>query len=154
MSMLQAEATERRESDPLTAEGLLRRRARHRPDATALSDPPNRAALGLGRPRSFTYAETDAAVDALAVFFMELGLEPGDRIAVQLPNLAHHPLTLLAAWRAGLTVAALPMLWRAHEIRKACEAVEPKALLGVSPFGGGSHAEPLCHVAAAQLSVR
>ncbi len=45
-------------------------------------------------------------------FFVELGLEPGDRIAVQLPNLALQPLTMLAAWRAGLTVAVMPMLWR------------------------------------------
>ncbi len=52
------------------------------------------------------YGEADAAVDALASFFIELGLEPGDKIAVQLPNLALQPLTLLAAWRAGLTVAA------------------------------------------------
>ena len=154
MSILPAEPMERKESDPLTAEGLLRRRARQRPGATALSDPPNQATLGMGQPSSLTYAETDAAVDALGLFFMELGLEPGDRIAVQLPNLALHPLTLLAAWRAGLTVAALPMLWRAHEIRKACQEVEPKALIGMSAFAGENQAEKLCEIAATQLSVR
>jgi acyl-CoA synthetase (AMP-forming)/AMP-acid ligase II len=111
MSTLPAKAIQRtEESGPLTAEGLLRRRARQRPGATALSDPPNLPALGFGRPKSLTYREADDAVDALASFFIELGLEPGDRIAVQLPNLVLQPLTLLAAWRAGLTVAALPML--------------------------------------------
>jgi len=155
MSTLPAEAMQRREeSGPLTAEGLLRRRARQRPGAVALSDPPNRQALGFGQPKSFSYREADDAVDALAAFFIELGLEPGDTIAVQLPNLALNPLTLLAAWRAGLTVASLPMLWRAHEIGQVCEAVAPKALLGVSHFAGESYAERLRDIAATHLSVR
>ena len=141
MSTLPAETIERREaSGPLTAEGLLRRRANQRPGIAALADPPNVEALGLGRPRSFNYRQADAGVDALAQFFIELGLLPGDIVAVQLPNIALSPLTLLAAWRAGLTVAMLPMLWRAHEIGKVCDEIAPKALIGVSRFAGESHA--------------
>lgn len=143
-----------RHEPPLTAEGLLRRRARQRPEALALADPPNTEALKLGRSRSYSYGEADAAVDALASFFIEIGLEPGDKIAVQLPNLVLQPLTLLAAWRAGLTVAVLPMLWRGYEIGKVCEAIEPKALVGVSAFAGARPAEELCRVAAPHLFVR
>jgi non-ribosomal peptide synthetase component E (peptide arylation enzyme) len=61
---------------------------------------------------------------------------------------------LLAAWRARLTVAALPMLWRGHEIGKVCDEVAPKALIGVSHFAGESPAEKLCAIAASHLSVR
>ena len=155
MSTLHAETIERTDtSRPLTADGLLRRRASQRPGVIALSDPPNLEALGFGPPKSLSYREADTAVDALASFFIELGLEPGDTIAVQLPNLALCPLTLLAAWRAGLTVAALPMLWRAHEIAKACEEVAPKALIGVSSFAGQNYAETLCAIAVSQISVR
>ena len=155
MSTLPAETIERREaSAPLTAEGLLRRRANQKPGITALSDPPNVEALGLGSPRSFNYHQADAAVDALAQFFIELGLLPGDVISIQLPNVALSPLTLLAAWRAGLTVAALPMLWRGHEIGRVCDEVAPKALIGVARCAGESHAETLCAIAASQLSVR
>ncbi|HZP09577.1 class I adenylate-forming enzyme family protein [Methyloceanibacter sp.] len=143
-----------KEEPPITAEGLLRRRARQRPEALALSDPPNTEALRLGRSRSYSYGEADAAVDALAAFFIEIGLKPGDKVAVQLPNLAVQPLTLLAAWRAGLSVALLPMLWRGYEIGKVCELVEPKALIGVSAFAGGRPAEELCRVAAPHLFVR
>ena len=65
------------------------------------------------------------------------------------------PLTFaLGAWRAGLTVAAVPMLWRAEEIAKVCEEVAPKALIGVASFVGEKRAETLCAVAASQLSVR
>lgn len=152
---LHAEAIERKQiGAPLTADGLLRRRASQRPGATALCDPPNVEALGFGVPKTLSYREADAAVDALASFFIELGLEPGDTIAAQLPNLALAPLTLLAAWRAGLTVAAVPMLWRAEEIAKVCEQVAPKALIGVSSFVGEKRAETLCAIAASQLSVR
>jgi mycobactin salicyl-AMP ligase len=154
MSMLPVEKFERNEESlPLTAEALLKRRARQRAGVTALADPPNAAALG-GTPRSLTYGETDSAVDRLAAYFSALGLVPGDVLAVQLPNFAVGPLTWLAAWRAGLTVAALPMLWREHEIGLACQETAPKALIGVSQFGGERYAERLCAIAAAQLSVR
>lgn len=146
------ESTE--ESLPLKAEALLRRRAQQRPGVTALADPPNLHELDLGQPRSFTYHEADTAVDALASFFIELGLQPGDTIAMQMPNVAVTPLTLLASWRAGLSVVALPMLWRAYELRRVCEEIAPKALIGVSHFAGEPYAERLCTIAVEQLSVR
>lgn len=152
---LHAETIERKDKGlPVTADGLLRRRASQRPGVAALCDPPNLAALGFGPPKNLSYREADAAVDALASFLIELGLEAGDTIAVQLPNLVLSPLTLLAAWRAGLTAAAMPMLWRAEEIAKVCEAVAPKALIGVSSFMGEKRAEALCAIAASQMSVR
>ncbi len=139
---------------PITAEGLLRRRAAQDPDAIALIDPPNRQIVALTRPHSFTYGEADQAVDALAAFFVELGLEPGDRIVLQLPNFIEAPLTLLGAWRAGLTVSTVPMLWRAMEIAKVCDLLEPKALIGASHFADGKPAEILRDVAETRRSVR
>ena len=71
---LHAEAIERKQkAPPLTVDGLLRRRASQRPGVTALCDPPNLAALGFGAPKTLSYRETDAAVDALASFFIEAG---------------------------------------------------------------------------------
>ena len=94
MSTLPAGPIERREeSAPLTAESLLRRRANQKPDITALVDPPNAEALGLGRPRSFNYHQADAGVVAPAGFFIELGVLPGDAFAVQLQNSARSRLT-------------------------------------------------------------
>ena len=74
----------------LTADGLFRRRrASQRPYAYRRSaDPLNRAALGLARRGAIAYGEADVAIDALAAFFIDLGLKPGDRIAIQLPNIA------------------------------------------------------------------
>jgi non-ribosomal peptide synthetase component E (peptide arylation enzyme) len=86
MSTLPAEASERKEaSGSLTADGLLRRRASQRPGVIALADPPNLQALGLGHPRTFSYLEADQSVDALASFFIELGLLPGDTMPHSFP---------------------------------------------------------------------
>jgi non-ribosomal peptide synthetase component E (peptide arylation enzyme) len=74
-----------RHSLPLRAEALVRRRAQQRPSVTALTDPPNLPALDFGQPRSFTYHEADLAVDALASFFAELGLQPGDTMPCNCP---------------------------------------------------------------------
>jgi acyl-CoA synthetase (AMP-forming)/AMP-acid ligase II len=148
------EAEAQDDGGPITAEGLLRRRARRKSDAVALIDPPNRQTLGLTEPRRLTYAQADDAVDALASFFVDLGLAPGDRVVLQLPNLIEAPLILLGAWRAGLTAATVPMLWKATEIARVCDALEPQALIGVSHFAGESPAELLRDVAATRLSVR
>lgn len=155
MSMDSAEPTEPTEDDSLpTAIELLRRRAENKPNVIALSDPPNRASFGLGNARAWTYREADAAAGALAAFFIGRGLGPGDVVAAQLPNFALAPLTILAAWRAGLTVALLPMLWRGYEIVRACADIAPKALIGVSCFGEETPIETLAAVAAVQPSIR
>src|SRR5262245_37704739 len=150
-----AEPTDETGDDSLpTAVELLRRRAENKPNVIALSDPPNRPSFGLGNARAWTYRETDAAADALAAFFAGRGLAPGDVIAAQLPNFALAPLTILGAWRAGLAVALLPMLWRGYEIARACAEVRPKALIGVSCFGDETPIETLAAVAVAQPSIR
>jgi mycobactin salicyl-AMP ligase len=155
MSTPSGEPTDGTDDDSLpTAVELLRRRAENKPNVIALSDPPNRATFGLANARAWTYRETDAAADALAAFFVGRGLVPGDVIAAQLPNFAVAPLTILAAWRAGLGVALLPMLWRGYEIARACAEIGPKALIGVSCFGDETPIEALAAVAAAQSSIR
>ncbi len=146
MSSLAAKVRETERRPALTAEALLRRRARQTPDAAAVADPPSRDVL---RPRrSFNYRDADAAVDALAARFGGLGLRPGDRIAMQLPNRVEQPLAMLAAWRAGLTVCALPMLWRRLEIAEIVAQLKPKALLGVDIFAEESPVQSLCEIAA------
>lgn len=142
------------DSGPITAEGLLRRRARQKPEAIALVDPPNRQMPSLTPSRCITYAEADNMVDGLAALFVSLGLSLGDRVVLQVPNFVEAPLTLLGAWRAGLTVVAVPMLWRATEIARVCDALEPQALIGVSSFADEALAEMLRDVAATRLSVR
>ena len=153
MSSLAAEI-EPKELAPMarsTAESLLRRHAAAHSGSLALADPPD----GQGQPRrSFTYAQADSCADALANIFVSLGLAPGDRIAVQLPNTVLAPLAMVGAWRAGLTVISLPLLWRRCEIAWVAGELKPHALIGYGAFDGYSIAHGLREVAAKEMSVR
>jgi len=48
----------------------------------------------------------------------------------------------------------VPLLWRRFEIESACDALEPKALLGGGTSAGESQVETMCEIAASHLSVR
>lgn len=75
----------------LTLDGALRLNAERRPDHTAL----------IGGSRSFTYAELDDAVGVLAAHLVELGLEPGGRVACLAQRTWELPTLFLATARAG-----------------------------------------------------
>jgi 2,3-dihydroxybenzoate-AMP ligase len=78
---------------------LLRDSAERTPDTTALVD---------GELR-LTYAELTDRADALAARLLDLGLAPGDRIVVQLPNSWEFTVLTWACLRAGIVpVMALP----------------------------------------------
>ena len=135
MSTLPAEAIERKQRGA-AAHGRRPVAAARQPAARRAPPSPIRPISrrsASGAPQTFTYREADAAVDALASFFIELGLEPGDTIAVQLPNLA------LSAADAARRLARRADGRRCcrccggrHEIGKVCEEIAPKALIGVS----------------------
>ncbi len=68
--------------------------------AAALADDPHREAL-VTRSRRFSYAELDAAADRAARAWMALGVGPGDRVGVSLPNDADVVLAFHGAMRLG-----------------------------------------------------
>lgn len=80
---------------------LLRDAADRDPDATALVD----AAAGI----RLTHRELTERADAAAVRLLDLGLEPGHRIVVQLANGWEFVVSTIACLRAGIVpVMALP----------------------------------------------
>ncbi|MBW3668380.1 MAG: AMP-binding protein [Actinobacteria bacterium] len=90
-----------------TLADLLRQPARTTPD---------RVALVAGGQR-WTYAELDAWCDRVAAGFSALGLEPGDRVVVQLPNVAELVATAIALFRLRvLPVFALAAHRRAEVV--------------------------------------
>ncbi len=67
--------------------------------------------------RTLSYAELDRLSSAFAVYLQrETGLEPGDRIAVQLPNLIQYPVVLFGALKAGLVVVNTNPLYTPAEM--------------------------------------
>ncbi|MFE3442344.1 (2,3-dihydroxybenzoyl)adenylate synthase [Nocardia sp. NPDC059180] len=87
-----------------TLDDLLRDTARQHPGRTAL----------IGE-RTLTYAELDAEADRMAHGLLALGLTPGDRVVVQLPNVAEFLTVLFGVLRAGIIpVLTLPAHRRAE----------------------------------------
>lgn len=76
---------------PLTLDGLLRCTAASKPDTTAL--------LFFGRRTS--YLALHARVDRLAAGLRRLGLRPGERVALFLPNSPRIVAAFDGVWRAG-----------------------------------------------------
>jgi long-chain acyl-CoA synthetase len=72
------------------------------------------------------YAEIEKQSRAFAAYLQSIpGLVPGDRIAIQLPNILQYPIALYGALRAGLVVVNTNPLYTAREMGnqfKDCEA--------------------------------
>ncbi|GAB4582928.1 (2,3-dihydroxybenzoyl)adenylate synthase [Nocardia sp. IFM 10818] len=84
---------------------LLRDAARQWPDRPAV----------LTDWEHTSYAELDAAADRMAHGFLALGIAPGDRVVVQLPNVPEFPAVLFGLLRAGIIpVLTLPAHRRAE----------------------------------------
>lgn len=84
---------------------FLRETAQRVPNSVALV---TSAALPVvGRlEKGVTYAELERASDALAVALVELGLKPGDRVAIVMPNSVAFCIGFYAILKAGGVVAA------------------------------------------------
>jgi len=145
-------------SDPppatATADRLLHELAQANPHQAAFTDPPNRAAFGLGEPGSFSWAEADRLASAIARQLLAHGLEPGCIVALQMPNIRELPVLLAAIWRAGMVGVPLPMMWRLNEIHQAIAQIDPAAIVTVGPFAGHDHAATICEAAAHHLAIR
>lgn len=62
------------------------------------------------RGREISYAELAREVDAAARAFLELGVKPGDRVALFLPNTPWHPIAFFGALKAGAAVVHISPL--------------------------------------------
>ncbi|MGW4024910.1 (2,3-dihydroxybenzoyl)adenylate synthase [Streptomyces sp. NPDC005009] len=114
--------------------GVLRERATAHPDRIALVDPaPER--------RTRTYRELDDAADRLAAGFAARGIGRGDRVVVQLPNVAEFVEVVFALFRIGaLPVFALPA-HREAEIQHFCSFSEAVAYVVPDRLAGFDHRE-------------
>jgi long-chain acyl-CoA synthetase len=67
---------------------------------------------------SLTYNQLDVLSGQFASYLQNtLNLKPGDRIAIQLPNLLQYPIVLFGALRAGLIVVNTNPLYTATEMK-------------------------------------
>jgi hypothetical protein len=137
-----------------TLDGLFRRILARQPGALALVDPLNKQRVTGEPQRRLTYTQADRAISAIAAHFIESGLPINSVIAVQLPNTVEFALTVLAAHRAGLVVAVMPLLWRQAELTVALNRTGARAIVSMSKIDGVSHADLAMNAAAEAFSIR
>jgi long-chain acyl-CoA synthetase len=85
--------------------------------------------------RTLSYRQIDQASAQLAAFLRGgLGLWPGDRVAIMLPNLLQYPIALLAVLRADLIAVPVNPLYTARELRHQLKDSGASALIVVENF--------------------
>jgi long-chain acyl-CoA synthetase len=80
--------------------------------------------------QSLTYAELDRLTAQFAAYIQQkTNLKPGDRIAVQLPNILQYPVAVFGSIRAGLVVVNTNPLYTPHEVAHQLNDSGAKALV-------------------------
>jgi long-chain acyl-CoA synthetase len=85
---------------------------------------------------TLSYAELDRLSAAFAGYLQKhTDLKPGDRIAVQMPNILQYPIAVFGALRAGLIVVNTNPLYTAREMRHQFKDSGARALVYLNVFG-------------------
>ena len=85
---------------------------------------------------TLTYADLDRQSAAFAGYLQQhTDLVPGDRIAVQMPNVLQYPIAVFGAMRAGLIVVNTNPLYTAREMRHQFKDSGARALVYLNMFG-------------------
>lgn len=84
---------------------------------------------------SISFAELDQKSRILAGWFQQqLELKPGDRVAVQLPNIMQYPLVMVAIQRAGLVLVNSNPLYTPAELHFQLKDSGARALITFAPL--------------------
>ncbi|MEJ7139259.1 long-chain-fatty-acid--CoA ligase [Amphibiibacter pelophylacis] len=84
--------------------------------------------------KSMSYGELDEASRTMAAYFQSLGLRPGDRVAVMMPNVMQYPVCVAAVLRAGLVLVNVNPLYTPRELRHQLNDSGAKALVIIENF--------------------
>lgn len=79
---------------------------------------------------TLTYAQLDQLAAQFAAYLQkQLGLQKGDRIAIQMPNLLQYPVALFGAMKAGLIIVNTNPLYTAREMQHQFKDSGAKAIV-------------------------
>jgi len=123
-----------------TLSDWLKRWATERPDDVAVVD---------ARPRAtskITWAELDRQVDQVASQLIKLGVQPGEPVALQLPNWAEFVIIALATMRIGAVCCPLMPIFRQREIAFMLRRAKARVLFVPETFRGRAHAEEVAGI--------
>lgn len=84
--------------------------------------------------KALTFEKLDKESRHFAAYLHSRGLEPGDKIALMMPNLLQYPIALFGALRAGLIVVNTNPLYTPREMKHQFVDSGAKAILIVENF--------------------
>ncbi|HEX5467144.1 MAG TPA: 3-phosphoshikimate 1-carboxyvinyltransferase [Candidatus Limnocylindrales bacterium] len=124
----------------------------------AHDEPGGRALVEVGAAgdRALTWSELASAVDRAAALLIELGVRPGERVCLQLPNWAEFVVICLATLRVGAICCPLMPFFREREVGYILRHTGARILFVPARFRGRDYPEmvqnlgvgamPLSHV--------
>ena len=108
---------------------LLRAAASGSADKTAL-------AFGVTAvEETISFADLDAEADRVATGLKSLGVGPGDRVAIAMPNVPHFVFSYFGILRAGAVAVPLNVMLAEQEISRIVQDAEPSVILGAGQAG-------------------
>lgn len=81
-----------------------------------------------------TFGQVDKLSEDFAAYLQSIGLQKGDRIAIQMPNVLQFPVAFFGALRAGLIVVNTNPLYTPREMEHQFKDSEAKAIVIVANF--------------------
>src|SRR5213595_2707578 len=108
--------------------------------AQAVREHPEREFLVFGS-RRLTYAQVERDAVALGEALAGLGVQPGDRLAVDLPNWPEWVVTLLAAAYRSVVLVPLDPSLTAHELKYQLRHAEVRAAVVAETYEGSDLVE-------------
>ncbi len=94
------------------------------------SDRPAFSCMG----KTITFSQLDRLSAQFGAYLLSRGLEPGDRVALMMPNLLQYPIALFGALRAGLIVVNTNPLYTPREMLHQFNDSGAKAIVIVENF--------------------
>lgn len=86
--------------------------------------------------RWMSYAQLDSLSCALGAWLQNLGLAPGARVAIMLPNVPQFAVTMAAILRAGYTCVNVNPLYTAHELEHQLKDSGATTIVILENFAG------------------
>src|ERR1700674_3743497 len=96
---------------------------------------PDKEAVVL-QPFRLSYGQIDALSNQIASSFRELGLKPGEKIGVMLPNVPQFVITYFGVLKAGGVVVPMNVLLKAPEVNFYLGDSEARFLVTWEDFAG------------------
>lgn len=90
------------------------------------------AFISMGK--TLTFGELDVLSAQFGAYLQSRGLEPGDRIALMMPNMLQYPIALFGALRAGLIVVNTNPLYTPREMKHQFADSGAKAIVIAENF--------------------